>query len=126
MNWMRQDKRLAVFLRDGLCCVWCGAAAEDGARLTLDHVIPHSLGGSNHETNVVTSCFRCNSSRGTRSLGEFAKAVAGYVNHGVTAAHIVADVKRLVRQPLGEYREAAKRLIANRGSAAKVLAGLRR
>lgn len=24
MNWIRQDKRLAIYLRDGLACVWCG------------------------------------------------------------------------------------------------------
>jgi HNH endonuclease len=29
-------------------------------RATLDHVLPHSLGGRTEETNLVTSCWSCN------------------------------------------------------------------
>lgn len=29
MNWIRQEKRYAIYLRDGLACVWCKATIED-------------------------------------------------------------------------------------------------
>jgi purine nucleoside permease len=122
MNWIRQDKRLAIYLRDGLACCYCGASTEDGAQLTLDHVKAASKGGSNHESNLVTCCSRCNSSRGARSLTAFAAAVAGYVNHGVKADDILRHVANVTRRSLKAYRAEAKQLIERRGSAAKALA----
>ena len=57
MNWIRQEKRLAIYLRDGMSCAYCGASVEGGAQLSLDHVKPHSRGGSNAAANLVTcSC----------------------------------------------------------------------
>lgn len=122
MNWIRQEKRLAIYLRDGLACAYCGDSVENGAKLALDHVKPHSKGGSNHETNLVTSCCRCNSSRADRPLRTFCKAVASYVNHGVSAEQVEKHVRACTRRPLD--KSGAKEMIARRGSAAKVLAEL--
>jgi len=121
MNWCRPATRLAVYLRDGLACAYCGATVEDGATLTLDHVVPASKGGSNDPANLVTCCSRCNSSRGTRSVPQFAEAVAAYLNHGADAAEIVRHVRRTVRRVLP--RAEARELIARRGTVARVLAG---
>ena len=33
MNLVRKDLRIALYLRDGLCCVYCENAIEDGARV---------------------------------------------------------------------------------------------
>ena len=119
MNWIRQEKRLAVYLRDGLACCWCGAAVEDGAQLTLDHCRPRERGGSNEATNLVTACFRCNSARQNRGVTSFARAVAEYLNGGVDAR----DVVRHVRRQKGKVLDlaAAKELVARRGSAAKAV-----
>lgn len=124
MNWLRQDKRLAIYLRDGLACMWCGQAVEDGAMLTVDHVKPASEGGSNSERNLITACTRCNFSRGNRKIDDFAGAVAGYLNHGVEPDAILASIRSNTRMSLKPYRDEAKRMIARRGSAAKVLATL--
>jgi hypothetical protein len=124
MNWIRQDKRLAIYLRDGLACAYCGAAVEEGTLLTLDHVRAHSRGGANDERNLVTACQRCNSSRGNRSLTKWARAVATYLNHGVTPKHILNHVARTTARPLAIFRKRANQLINQRGSAAKVLAKL--
>jgi hypothetical protein len=113
MNWIRPVKRLAIYLRDGLACVYCGDSIEDGVVLTLDHVVCRAHGGSNHETNLVTSCLRCNSSRGKRSVKAFAKAVAAYLNHGVDAAAIVLHVHMARRQALDV--KAAETLMTRRG-----------
>lgn len=121
MNWIRQEKRLAIYLRDGLACVYCGAKVEEGAKLSLDHVTPDSKGGTNDATNLVTCCSRCNSSRGNRSISKFAAAVASYLNHGATAEDIIKHVRRTTKRilPMAE----AKTLIARRGSVAQALQG---
>jgi hypothetical protein len=56
------DVRALVFARDGFACVECGATD----RLSLDHVHPWSLGGSDHESNLRTLCRPCNSRKGNR------------------------------------------------------------
>jgi hypothetical protein len=84
MNWISQSSRLAIYLRDGLSCAYCGHSVELGAKLTLDHLKAHSMGGDNKPTNLVTSCERCNKSRGNRPVSSFCDVVAGYLNHGIT------------------------------------------
>ena len=120
MNWIRHEKRLAIYLRDGLACVYCGAVVEDGATLSLDHVVPHSHGGGNEAGNLVTCCSRCNSSRGNRPVEDFAVAVAEYLNHGVVAVEIIAHITTTCQRslPMAE----AKEMIARRGSPSRVLA----
>lgn len=109
MNWCRQSTRLSVYLRDGLSCVYCGDAVEEGTKLTLDHVIPHTLRGSDKPDNLVTSCKRCNETRGAKPLE-------------IWKPRAVAKVRRLLARPIAEYRIEAKKLIARRGSCARVLA----
>lgn len=106
-------------MRDGLACVYCGQGIEDGAQFTLDHLMPHSKGGSNATTNLVTACKRCNSSRGCRSVRAFCRAVASYLNHGITAQQVEAHVRRTVRRKID--LPAAKALLEKRGSVAAAL-----
>jgi 5-methylcytosine-specific restriction endonuclease McrA len=123
MNWIRQVKRLAIYLRDGLSCCYCGESVEDGASLTLDHVLPVIKGGTNHESNLVTSCVRCNLHKGSRNLLPFCKAVAAYLDHNVQSIDIQKHVLRQVKQTLPLAQ--AENLVALRGSAARVLAAVR-
>lgn len=44
-------------------CVYCGDPAEE-----IEHVWPRSRGGDDHPNNLVRSCRRCNSRKGTRSI----------------------------------------------------------
>jgi hypothetical protein len=122
MNWITQVKRLAIYLRDGMACAYCGESVEAGARLTLDHIRPHVKGGTNHEHNLVTACERCNKSKNGRSLTKFAEALAAYLNHGVTPEAIIRQVMECSRRPLVQCVLQAKLLIEARGSVAKVLA----
>lgn len=54
--------REAVYERDGHACLHCGAL--DG--LSLDHIHPYSLGGSDTIDNLQTLCRSCNSKKGAR------------------------------------------------------------
>lgn len=70
MNWIRQDKRLAIYLRDRFTCLICGKDLHNAAPmdLTLDHAKPWSKGGHNDSSNVYTCCKQCNCSRQNEAL----------------------------------------------------------
>lgn len=54
--------RHRVYARDDYRCVTCGSPTF----LTLDHIHPWSLGGSDDEANLQTMCRSCNSRKGAR------------------------------------------------------------
>lgn len=51
--------RFEILKRDGHTCRYCGATAPD-VKLTVDHVNPTALGGSDQPDNLVTACASCN------------------------------------------------------------------
>ncbi len=116
-KWCRQSTRLAIYLRDGLACVYCGAALEENTQLTLDHVRPVSKGGDNKAGNLVTACSRCNSSRGSRTVAAFAAAVALYLsaeNPEQVMEQIVRHVNNCKRRSLP--RAQARAMLKARGT----------
>lgn len=54
--------RYEILRRDNHACRYCGAAAPD-AKLTVDHVLPVTLGGSDDANNLVTACVDCNAGK---------------------------------------------------------------
>lgn len=114
MNWIEKSKRLAIYRRDGMACVYCGSAIEDGVTLTLDHLICRDNGGSHAHTNLVTCCHKCNSVRGDRDLAEFVIDVAAYINHGVTGEMILAHIAECIGRDLQPFKIEAKKIMALR------------
>lgn len=62
-----ESDRHATYVRDGWRCLRCGS----GTSLTVDHVIPESLGGLTERSNFQTLCGPCNSWKGTRIGAEY-------------------------------------------------------
>lgn len=56
-----------MFERDGPICVYCGDEYETITKLTIDHVIPKTMGGSNEIFNLVLSCYDCNRNKGGKN-----------------------------------------------------------
>jgi len=73
-RWITPTKRLAMYLRDGFVCGYCGTdlRREPRANVGLDHLLPRKRAGGNEASNLITSCGHCNSSKGTRDYTEFA------------------------------------------------------
>tara|TARA_B100000282_G_C31727707_1_gene489307 strand:- start:1114 stop:1623 length:510 start_codon:yes stop_codon:yes gene_type:complete len=59
--------RKNIYERDGFVCQYCKCEYHAG-KLTLDHVVPKSLGGKKSWTNLVTSCKKCNQKKGNKLL----------------------------------------------------------
>ena len=56
-----------VLIRDRFHCAYCGAS---GGRLTVDHIVPRSRGGTTDFDNCVACCRRCNARKGNRTPHE--------------------------------------------------------
>lgn len=54
--------RFEILRRDNHACRYCGRRAPD-VELTVDHVIPTTLGGSDDPSNLVAACSDCNSGK---------------------------------------------------------------
>mgnify|MGYP000559792732 CR=1 FL=1 len=49
------------------CCAFCQTQTRiSGIRLTVDHIVPESLGGTNIESNLCLACWDCNLHKGVQ------------------------------------------------------------
>lgn len=106
MNWIRQEKRLSIYMRDGFACLYCGTGIEqdEGLRLTLDHV-KHWEG--NDASNLVTCCPGCNRAKSCWSLKNFLRKFSN-------AERVLKRVERALATDLAEFLVEAKALRAAR------------
>lgn len=51
--------RYEILRRDNHTCQYCGRTAPE-VKLTVDHVVPKALGGSDDPSNLLTACSECN------------------------------------------------------------------
>ena len=58
-KWRRIREQ--IIRRDG-CCQQCGAEEK----LSVDHIVPRSLGGDDNPSNLQVLCSSCNSAKGGR------------------------------------------------------------
>ena len=61
--------RSNIIWRDHNQCQYCANHFSDD-KLTMDHVIPKSLGGKNTWENLVAACKKCNQRKGSRTIRE--------------------------------------------------------
>ena len=59
--------RRNILNRDRQCCQYCGCSEE---KLSIDHVMPRSRGGSDDWLNVTTACLPCNVMKGNQTPQE--------------------------------------------------------
>lgn len=54
--------RYNIYIRDNYTCAYCGKFCSD-KDITIDHIIPSSLGGKWTWENLVTACSYCNTKK---------------------------------------------------------------
>lgn len=67
---MTAKLRTQIKERDHFTCCQCGNSvyAEPNLLLEIDHIIPISKGGLTQEDNLQTLCWKCNRSKGTKTV----------------------------------------------------------
>lgn len=84
--------RNRIYQRDNYLCQYCQDNLFSKKRSRcLDHVIPYSRGGTNHESNLVTACKRCNEKKGAKTPDEAGMKLLNDPLNGV-----LTDVKNTV------------------------------
>lgn len=96
--------RYEILRRDGHRCKYCGRAAPE-VKLTVDHVVPETLGGTDKPDNLVAACSECNS--GKSATPPDAPLIAGAAEDQVRWALAMNTV---VEQRAAELRAQRKRL----------------
>jgi hypothetical protein len=98
---MATSKRLRfeILRRDNHACRYCGASAPD-AKLTVDHVVPVTLGGSDEPANLVTACDACNS--GKSSVAGSAPMVDDIAADALRWGRAMEEAARIGRQALDD------------------------
>lgn len=109
-KWIRPSKRLAIYMRDGHRCAYCGRDLV-GEVATLDHVLARELGGGNEAKNLVTCCLSCNSSKQDLTIRSWFLVLR---DRGVDTDQVGPRVRRLTRKSLAPYKEAAKVILSER------------
>jgi 5-methylcytosine-specific restriction endonuclease McrA len=61
--------RFDVLRRDEFACRYCGFMPDEGAELTVDHVVAVSKGGAlTSMDNLITACQRCNNGKADQDV----------------------------------------------------------
>ena len=116
-SWIRPTTRIAIYLRDGLCCVYC---MQDWSvnGLTIDHIVSRSVGGKNEHTNLASACMRCNALKRAAGTQEAFAQCLGVAPKGLEVRlseqaqpltqHLKRRANHLVRYPPPWLRELRK------------------
>lgn len=110
-QWLRPITRWAIYLRDGLKCVYCQISLQEllrvreGNFLTVDHMRARCRGGEPKPENLITCCYKCNQDKGRGPLSVFCR------NNGYNYSTVRNRVCETRKKSLDAYREAARVLL---------------
>lgn len=83
-----RNRRKFIYKRDNYTCHYCETKfirnvpdyeqnyITHGNHLTLDHIVPKSLGGPDSRENLVAACYECNHARGDIGYKAFKRLIA--------------------------------------------------
>lgn len=72
---MNSTKKIRIWKRDKFICCYCGEDLKSefennypspNTRITVEHLMPKSRGGSSSVDNLVTCCRECNQKQGAK------------------------------------------------------------
>ncbi len=119
-RFITPEKRLAIYIRDGFTCCYCGKDLKNAHRddINLDHLVcakrdkrknfsvkklENGL-SVNHETNLVTACMLCNKRRGMKSWKDYATGGAiDRINKQIAQPLNIALAKAIFADKTGKY-----------------------
>ncbi len=96
--------RFQILRRDNNTCTYCGRKPPE-VKLTIDHVVPEALGGSDDPSNLTTACEDCNGGKSaTPADASTVAAVQEDARRWATAQQFVAEkMLEEMRQRSGKH-----------------------
>lgn len=95
--------RFEVLRRDNHTCRYCGATAPE-ATLTVDHVTPVALGGTDDPSNLVAACRDCNAGKSsTAPDASLVEDVAQDALRWARAIKLAAERRSEAEEPMRQY-----------------------
>lgn len=97
-RWLPKWRRLAIYLRDGFTCTYCGRDLHSApaADVTLDHLVCRCDAVDHTSANLVTACRRCNSQRQDKPWREYATGGAVDRIEGLIVAPINESLAKAI------------------------------
>ena len=65
--------KLKIIRKYDFKCLYCGHIGSQKNYLTVDHVFPKHLGGTNSQENLACCCKECNGKKGSMLLTDYIK-----------------------------------------------------
>ena len=75
-RYVSKETRVLIINRDNQKCRYCGRSRDDGIKLTVDHIIPFSRGGTDDLGNLWTLCSDCNQGKDNMILKRPTKEIS--------------------------------------------------
>jgi hypothetical protein len=95
--------RYEILRRDNHSCRYCGGTAPD-VKLTVDHVLPVALGGSDDPGNLVAACKDCNAGKSSAAPdSELVSQIADSALLWAKAVELAAEVALAELKPKTQY-----------------------
>ena len=86
--------RVGVFRRDLYQCLYCGIAVTP-SKITLDHILPTSLGGESTWLNAASACTDCNARKANKTPEQAGMRLL----HQPTIPEITLTTEYILMQP---------------------------
>ena len=99
-KWAYTRTRLAE-AQNWKCC-FCGCYMTEIAgkknSVTVEHVVPKSMGGTDDVENLAASCYRCNNNRGTKDANEFCPSKVDADEKSKALVRLEAKVRKYLKK----------------------------
>ena len=101
--------RFEILRRDNNTCRYCGGVAPD-VKLTLDHVLPVALGGTDEADNLVAACQDCNAGKSSshpdqQIIAQVSDDARRWANAVKASAMVLEQERAAVDQYVSDFEE---------------------
>ena len=100
MKEISREKRELLYLEAHHHCVYCGRYIPDISDMTVDHIMPRFLGGTDAFENIVCSCSACNERKADKYVMEYIFSLSGN-----QLRHYVTRIEQLYREGFLPYEK---------------------
>lgn len=97
LGYVPGTARYEVLKRAKFRCELCGVSADVRA-LEVDHILPRSLGGSDHEHNLQALCYSCNATKRDRDDTDFRGLSESYSTRSIGCPFCELQPQRIIAE----------------------------